>query len=136
MIYLVGSLRNGPRIQEVAAALRSEGHVVFDDWLAAGPEADDYWQAYEQGRGHSYREALEGLAANHVFKFDRFWLEKCDTAVLVMPAGKSAFLELGYMLGSNKYGLILMDGEPERYDVMFKFADVVFSVEELVEKLG
>jgi hypothetical protein len=42
----------------------------------------------------------------------------------------------GYLIGQGKPGFILMDGEPERYDVMYKFATVVFSVEELVEKLN
>lgn len=135
MIYVIGSLRN-PQVPVVANALRDAGHSVFDDWYAAGPEADDKWQAYEQARGHSYREALEGLAAEHVFNFDANWLDACDQAVLVMPAGKSAFLELGYCIGRMKSGYILMDGEPDRYDVMFRFATVVFSVDELLEKLS
>jgi len=39
-LYLIGSLRN-PRVPEVAEILRWNGHLVFDDWYAAGPEADD-----------------------------------------------------------------------------------------------
>lgn len=100
-IYLIGSLRN-PRIPVVAAALRKAGHDVFDDWYAAGPTADDSWQAYEQGRGRTYLEALESLAARHVFAFDREHIDRCDTGVLVMPAGKSAHIEIGYMAGKGK----------------------------------
>lgn len=42
-----------------------------------------------------------------------------------MPAGKSGFLELGYMIGKGKKCFILMDNQ-ERWDVMMQFADKVF----------
>ena len=102
-IYLIGSLRN-PRIPEIAAQLRKAGHDVFDDWFAAGPEADDYWQKYEQGRGHNFKEGLQGYAANHVYNFDKHHLDQCDIAVLALPAGKSGHLELGYCVGRGKIG--------------------------------
>lgn len=124
-IYLIGSLRN-PAIVEFGLKLRAEGHEVFDDWTAAGPEADDYWQRYEQARGRTYAEALYGYAANHVFSFDVEHLIRCDTAVLMMPAGKSGHLELGWFLGKGKTGYVLFDEEPERWDVMYQFADGVF----------
>lgn len=134
MIYLIGSLRN-QEIPHIANALREAGHDVFDDWFAAGPQADDFWQAYEQQRGHSFREALAGKAATHVFGYDHEWLDKASAGILVMPAGKSAHLELGYLIGQGKPGYILMDKEPERYDVMYRFAEVVFSVKELLQRL-
>ena len=84
-IYLIGSLRN-PRIPEIAAQLRKAGHDVFDDWFAAGPEADDYWQKYEQNRGHNFKQGLEGYAANHVYNFDKHHLDRCDIAILALPA--------------------------------------------------
>jgi hypothetical protein len=124
-VYLIGSLRN-PRVPEIAAGLRKLGVHVFDDWYAAGPEADDYWQKYEQGRGRDYKAALEGFAARHVFNYDKDHLDSADAAILVLPAGKSSHLELGYVLGQGKPGWILLDGEPERFDVMYKFASGVF----------
>lgn len=122
MIYLIGSLRN-PKVPLVANTLReATGVEVFDDWYAAGPEADDYWQRYEQGRGHTFAQALRGHAAQNVFAFDKRHLERATTAVLVAPAGKSGHLELGIHLGKGKPGYILLDGEPERWDVMYQFA--------------
>lgn len=135
MIYLVGSLRN-PRIPEVAKALRENGHDVFDDWYSAGPEADDIWQRYEMNRGRSYVEALRAPHAQEVFNFDRTYLNRSDAGLMVMPAGKSGHLELGYLIGQRKPGFILMDKEPERWDVMVAFATaVVYSVENLLEEL-
>ena len=102
------------------------GYDVFDDWHAADPTADDEWMRYEKSRNHSYSEALAGHAAGHVFSFDKAHLDRCDAAVLALPGGKSAHLELGYMIGSGKKGFVLFDKEPERWDVMYQFAHGVF----------
>jgi len=135
-IYVIGSLRN-PEIPTVAKTLREAGYEVFDDWYAAGPIADDSWQAYEKARGRNYQEALQGYAANHVYAFDYSHLVTSDIAVLVTPAGKSGHLEFGYFKGLGRPGYILLDKEPDRWDVMYKFATgVVFSMDELMQKLG
>lgn len=134
-IYLIGSLRN-PAVPDLAEQLRQLDFDVFDDWMAAGPEADDFWQKYENYRGRSFDEALAGHAAQHVFQFDKFHLDRCDAAILLLPAGKSGHLELGYMIGSGKLGFILMDKEPERYDVMYNFAvGVFFNREKMFDRL-
>lgn len=134
-VYLIGSMRN-PEIPHLAQRLREIGFEVFDDWYSPGPEADDYWQEYEKLRGRTYKEALNGYHAKHVFAIDKFHLDDCDVAVLVMPAGRSAHIEIGYIIGSEKPGFILFDGEPDRYDVMYQFADdVFFQEDELVERL-
>lgn len=135
-IYLIGSLRN-PRVPFIGSELRQAGFDVFDDWFAAGPQADDCLWAYEQGRSHSCAEALTGYAAQHIFAFDKWHLERADVAVLIMPAGKSAFLELGIAVGQGKWGYILLDKEPERIDIMFQFAHgVTLDMAELLQWLG
>lgn len=134
-IYLIGSLRN-KNVPKIAEALRDYGHEVFDDWYAVGPEADDYWRKYEQYRGKSYKEALGSWAAKHVFAFDKSHIDRCDVGVLLAPAGKSAHLELGYMLGGKKRGYVLFDEEPERWDVMYQFATgIFFDFKELTREL-
>ena len=127
-LYLIGSLRN-PAVPSLASRLRDAGHEVFDDWFAAGPEADDMWKIYEQGRGHSYTQALSGHAAGHVFAFDKKWLDWADGCVLLLPAGRSGHLEFGYMIGQGKLGYILLPDDHDRWDVMYKFATGVFSEE-------
>lgn len=134
-IYLVGSLRN-PNIAEVANKLRGFGYEVFSSWFCAGEVADDRWQEHEKGRGLTLKQALKDYAAQHVYQFDKEHLDRCDMAVLVMPAGKSGHLEIGYMVGSKKPTFILFDKEPERWDVMLNFCrDIAFSVEELAEQI-
>lgn len=137
VLYLIGALKN-PRVPEVAQAIRAVGYDVFDDWYAAGPEADDYWQRYEQGRGHSYPQGLAGYPAEHVYSYDRSHLDRAMTGVLLLPAGKSGHLELGYLIGQGKPGYIVFDGkEPERWDVMYKFArGVYFHIDDLLKELA
>jgi hypothetical protein len=135
IIYLIGSLRL-PTVREFAKELRAEGFEVFDDWHAAGPEADDIWQKYEQDRGHTYLEAMKGYHAEMVFRFDERHLSRAGLGVLMLPAGKSAHLELGYMLGKGKRGYVLFDKEPERFDVMYLFASGLFlDKAKLIEEL-
>jgi len=125
-IYLVGSLRN-PNVPRIAEALRDRGFKVFDDWYGAGDEADDKWQQYENGRKRKYRDALAGEAAQHIFNFDKRLIKASDAVILVLPAGKSGHLEFGYARGKGKAAVILLDGEPERFDVMYNFAHLVTS---------
>lgn len=137
-VYLIGSLRN-PEVPKVARELRGllPGVEVFDDWHAAGPHADDHWRDYHKARGHTFTEALQHRAALNTFRYDKANLDRCDAAVLVLPAGKSAHLELGYMAGRSKPTFILMPEADERWDVMYLFAaGVVGSVEELIVRLS
>ena len=124
-IYLIGSLRN-PKVPELGNELRAEGYEAFDDWYAASEDADDWFQRYEQNRGHTFTEALAGPFAKHVFEFDRKHILWANTGILMLPAGKSGHLELGVLIGQNKRTYILLDGEPERYDFMYLFATGVF----------
>jgi len=134
-LYVIGSLRN-PEVPKIAQAIRTECNIeVFDDWYAAGPEADDYWRDYEKSRGHSYEDALKGYAARHVFSFDKHHLDTADAALLVLPAGKSGHLELGYTAGRGKPTFVLLD-DPERWEIMYQFASVVTpSLDEIINTI-
>lgn len=133
-LYLIGSLRN-PEIPKIANKLREAGFEVFDDWYAAGEKADDAWRDYEKQRGRTFPEALSGLAAQHVFSFDRKHLETADIGVLVLPAGKSGHIEMGWLVGRGRSCYVLLDNL-DRWDVMYMFASGVFvTVEELLEAL-
>ncbi len=136
MGYVIGSLRN-KEIPAMGVQLREAlpGVEIFDDWFSPGPKADDFWKEYEEKRGRNYKQALEGWAGKHVFEFDKFHIDRADFCVLILPAGKSGHLELGYMIGKGIPGYILLD-KPDRWDVMYQFASgIFFSMEELMEVL-
>jgi hypothetical protein len=127
MIYVIGSLRN-PEIPKLANRMRAAGLDVFDAWYSAGPIADDSWRDHEKSMGHTFKQALKGAAARNVFEFDKRHLEAADAAVLVLPAGKSGHMELGWFVRGGKPGYILLDS-PDRWDTMYQFATDVFETE-------
>jgi len=140
-VYLIGSLRN-PEVPTLANKLREvfPDWEIFDDWYAPGEDADDYWRDYEKNKGHSYKEALQGYAAQHIFEFDLHHIDEADIGILLMPAGKSGHMELGYMIGQGKPCFYVMEPGIERWDVMLQFCyknggDVCDRQEELIEKL-
>ncbi len=134
-VYIIGALKN-QEIPNIANKISGAGHKVFADWFSPGKDADTEWQKYENVRGRKYRDAIYGPHAVHCFAFDKKHLDECSVGVLVMPAGRSGHLELGYLSGRGKRTYILFDGEPERFDLMYLFADYVcFSVEELIQEI-
>lgn len=136
-IYLIGSLANG-NIPHIGNKLRSKGYIVYDHWWGAGKDADKSWHEYSKIKGLSFKEALKDVGAETVFHFDRSRIEMSDICILVMPAGKSGHLELGYASGLEKKTYILYEGEPDRYDVMPQFANqgVYYKLEELINELS
>jgi len=134
-IYLIGSLRN-PEVPKIGNELRAEGYIIYDDWFAAGEFADDAWRDYERGRGHTLPEALKGLAAEHMFNFDLALIKEAQVGVLVLPAGRSGHIELGYMAGEGKGTFVLLEGDPDRYDLMYRlFTAVCKTKQELLNAL-
>jgi hypothetical protein len=105
------------------------GYEAMDEWYGAGPDADTCWQEYEKARGRTYISALQGRGAQNVFLFDKVHIDMADGVILVSPAGKSSHLELGYARGRGKATFILLNGDPERYEVMPNFVTAVCSNE-------
>lgn len=126
MIYIAGSLRN-PKMPEFRDWLQSQlpEQRVFMDWYAAGPNADDHWKTYYQELGMTYEQALTAPASVNVYNFDKKHIDMSDFMVLVLPAGKSGHMELGYQIGRGKHGIILLEDGVDRWDVMYQFASLV-----------
>lgn len=124
-IYIGGSMKN-ERVNDLAKQLRSVGIEVFDDWICSGPDADDHWKEYEEDRGRTYIEALQGAHAKNVVEFDKFNIDRSDAFVMVLPCGRSAHIELGYCVGVGKPSYIVLTSDHDRWDVMYAMATKVF----------
>jgi hypothetical protein len=134
-LYLIGSLKN-PEVPLLGNQIRALGFDVFDEWFGAGERADECWQAYEETRGRHYRVALYGRSAVNIYQFDLRNLNDSDLGVLLLPAGKSGHLELGYLIGQGKPGFVLFPEEPTHWDVMYQFArEVFFHPDDLIQTL-
>lgn len=131
ILYVIGSLGN-PKIPSIAQRFRDDGHDVYDEWHCPGPEADQHWQEYCKNRGLTYEQALDGWHGKQVYEIDKFHLDRADAAVLVYPAGRSGHLEAGYLIGKGKPVYLLLNGQPDRYDIMTRMlTKVTCEIEEI-----
>lgn len=115
-IYLASSWRNP--FQPVAVEiLRNAGHEAYDFRNPPGgipngfrwSQLDPDWQAW---KATTYRKMLEKPLARRGFKSDFDGMQWADVGLLVLPCGRSAHLELGWMAGAGKRTIILTrDGE-------------------------
>lgn len=114
-IYVASSWRN--EIQpSVVAALRQDGHEVYDFRAPAlnvqGFAWSDIDPSFKSWSASQYRDALNHPLAVNGYAHDIGAMQWADTCVLVLPCGRSAHLELGWMAGSGKRTIILTrDGE-------------------------
>lgn len=137
-IYVASSWRNTHQ-PAVVEALRGAGHEVYDfrnppggtgfQWSAIDPD----WQ---QWTTEEYRDLLGGhRVAKAGFKSDFDAMQAADTCVLVLPSGRSAHLEAGWMAGKGRtvFVLQLTKEEPE---LMYLMTDgIAASLVELLDLL-
>jgi hypothetical protein len=138
-IYLASSWRN-PGQPHAVAQLRAAGHDVYDfrnpsggipngfRWSEIDPDWTD-WSAAD------YREALGSPLAQRGFSSDFDAMKWADVGVLLLPCGRSAHLELGWMAGAGKRTVIwTCDGqEPELMALLAD--DICISVAEVLAAL-
>lgn len=124
-IYVASSWRNTFQ-PEVVAALREDGHEVYDFKDSEGfhwSEVDEEWEDWPR----DIRKYLEGLThpcSNRGFKRDMAALQNCDVCVYVMPCGVSASWEAGWAVGAGKPVVVYVPGLREP-DLMVKMANFI-----------
>lgn len=114
-IYVASSWRNELQ-PNVVSALRSDGHEVYDFRNPLPGIGGFSWSEIDKGwkdwTAIAYRAALNHPLAVDGYANDMGAMQWADTCVLVLPCGRSAHLELGWMAGAGKRTIILTrDGE-------------------------
>ena len=85
------------------------------------------WTKFEQ-----YVEGLHHPLAERQFEADLMALQQADTCVLVLPCGRSAHTEAGWMAGAKKR-IIVYIPEMVELELMYKlFDDVVGDLDSLI----
>ena len=137
-IYVASSWRNA-YYPEVVKSLREAGHEVYDfrnpphggngfHWTDVDTNAPN-WN-FEQ-----YTSGLQHPLAVRQFNADINALKWADTCVLVLPCGRSAHTEAGWMAGAGKR-VIAYVPKMEEPELMYKLFDgVVGDIEHLVKIL-
>ena len=134
-IYVASSWRN-KYYPEVVQRLRAAGHQVYDfrnppsgapgfHWTDVDPAAADWDFA-------QYAAGLRHPLAERQFANDLAALQWADTCVLVLPCGRSAHTEAGWMAGRGKK-VIAYIPEMVEPELMYKlFSDVIGDVNQLI----
>ena len=138
-VYVASSWRNEKQ-PEVVERLRKEGHEVYDfrrPHLGPGArgvgfhwsEIDLMWKSWTP---QEFRQHLDHPLAEEGFGSDLAGIDWADACVCLLPCGRSAHLEMGWMLGAEKLGVFLIEG-PEEPELMYKLADhVCISIDEVI----
>lgn len=147
-VYVASSWRNIYQ-PSVVEQLRAAGHEVYDfrnpdvgyDNPAPGDhgrgfhwsDIDPNWKIWTP---EHYRIALEHPVAGSGFESDYTAMQWADACVLVLPCGRSAHAEAGWMAGQGKRTLVYIP-EPIEPELMYLiFGQVCISMSELREALG
>lgn len=133
-IYVASSWRN-PYQPPVVNMLRNLGHEVYDfrnpregDNGFAWSDIDENWINWSPD---AYVEAMSHPIAEAGFKSDFDAMKWADCCVMVLPCGRSANTEAGWMKGAGKsvYVFQPIHQEPE---LMYKIYDgIITSFEDL-----
>lgn len=137
-IYVASSWRNALQ-PAVVAALRCCRNEVYDFRHPSPGNQGFSWSeidpAWKDWTPDEYRRALEHDIAVKGHGFDLRALEWCHACVLVLPSGRSASWELGYAMGQGKRAVVAMF-EPCEPELMYRGAEIVTSLRELVDAFG
>jgi hypothetical protein len=125
-IYVASSWRNELQ-NDVVLRLRNEGHDVYDfknppkstgfSWCSV----DENW---ENWTASEYMAALSHPIAQAGFDSDFNAMDEAEVCVLVLPCGRSAHTEAGYMAGQGKPVYVLTNDEQEP-ELMYKIYHAV-----------
>ncbi len=123
-IYVASSWRN--QVQPgLVARLREKGHDVYDfkNPNGAGPNTGFGWQQIDPNwrtwTREQYRTALTHAIAQKGFESDERGMIRADACVLCMPAGRSAHVEWGWMVGRGQLGYVLLSEDGFDPDLMY-----------------
>lgn len=110
-VYVASSWRN-PLQPGIVSLLRRD-HQVYDFREPSEGEHGFSWSEIDPAwlgwASDEYLEALKHPVAEHGFKLDFDAMKWADACVLVLPCGRSAHLEAGWLSGQGKTTVILLD---------------------------
>ena len=127
-IYVASSWRNEYQ-QTVVEFLRQQGHEVYDfknpphgNGGFAWSDIDKNWENWDTNQ---FKKALRHPIAVAGFKSDFDGMKWADVCVMVLPCGRSANTEAGWMKGAGKSVYVF---QPIRQgpELMYKIYDNIY----------
>lgn len=137
-IYVASSWRN-EFYPEVVQTLRAAGHDVYDfrnpPQGGNGFRWSDISPYYDKWTPDEYRDHMNHPLAIAQLKNDLEALQNCNACVLVLPCGRSAHTEAGWMSGAGKKVVVYIPTRQEP-ELMYGLFDAICTTkDELIEAL-
>lgn len=126
-IYVASSWRN-MFYEDVVLKLREFGHEVYDFRNPPHGKGGFMWKNldpdFENWSVTDYKEGLKHPASELQFQTDLDALNWADTCLLVLPCGRSAHTEAGWMKGMGKKTIVYIP-QMQEPELMYKLFDLV-----------
>jgi len=126
-IYVASSWKN-PNQPQVVNKLREQGHQVFDFRNPPDGRGGFFWKDvdpdWENWTTQDYISHLDHEWARYGFQRDFDAMRWADICVLVLPCGRSAHTEAGWMAGAGKK-VIAYIPEKEGPELMYGLFDLI-----------
>ncbi len=126
-IYVASSWRNIYQ-QDVVRALREAGHEVYDFKNPPHGNGGFKWAlidpSWEEWSTREYITNLKHPVSESGFKSDLDAMEWAEVCVLVLPCGRSAHAEAGWMQGSGRRTIVYIP-EKQEPELMYKLFEIV-----------
>lgn len=139
-VYVASSWRNDHQ-QGVVNELRKAGHEVYDFKHPTKGNAGFHWSEidtnWQRWNTKQYREALKHEYAKLGYNRDFEAMKAADACVLVIPCGRSAHLEAGWMKGAGKTAIAYIpEGCRIEPELMYGLLDGITSdIQEILRRL-
>lgn len=139
-IYVASSWRNN--YYPIACnELKNAGHEIYDFRNPGQGKQGFSWDFIDRNWKQWTPELYAFLLKNHPeaakgFKNDFDAMNWADTFVLIMPAGRSAHLEIGWASGADKDSFVLLNDTEFEPDLMYLCCtDIFVEMDKLLERL-
>ena len=125
-IYVASSWKNELQ-QKIVALLREQGHKVYDFTKPKGEFEPSAWETVSLNPDEcavvEFADAVMNPEVNKRFNNHVTAMTEADTAILLLPCGRSAHAEAGFMAGLGKRVFVFGEGEMIKPELMYLLFD-------------
>ena len=139
-IYLASSWQN-KEYEQVLNTLRLEGYETYDFKHPENKELSSFdWEKldkkYNRWTCSDFKKALNHPETIKAFQKDFQAMQEADICVLLLPCGRSAHSEAGWMKGNGTKVFILDLSENPKPELMYRmYDDYLTETMELIERI-
>lgn len=137
-IYVAGSFKNSEEINRIGNELRKAGHecYIFCEPGCETLKLSQEMRAIENINEMTPKSIYTSHRLNKIGELNFDALQTCDAVVLVLPCGRSAHLEAGYMIGHAGPVFVIGPMVKGEFDAMYCMVENIYATEQLEDLLS